>query len=173
MIISSPFLGGGCRVLMSKLKASTQSPLVDAPHDIEILQAIGYRLVGVEIPVMNDGSVGRREEGAAAIYLFIHPLSQLYLGKASENIKLFQEPIQEVFQVKISQLLPDSQYCKNQGNLHKVPQPTHSQQVFFSQRNNISFANPMEGGVAFEPYYFAFYVSLSCQRANLDNFLRF
>jgi len=39
MIISSPFLGGGRRVLMSKLKASTQSPSVDAfyPRDIEIL----------------------------------------------------------------------------------------------------------------------------------------
>ncbi len=31
------------------------------PLDIEILSAIGYRLVGVEIPVMNDGGVGRRE----------------------------------------------------------------------------------------------------------------
>ncbi len=76
MIISSPFLGGRRHVLMSKLEASTQSPLVDAffhmtSRSIRRLD-IAWWEGGSSVP--GDERWQCREEGAAAIYLFIHPL---------------------------------------------------------------------------------------------------
>jgi len=78
MIISSPLLGGGRHVLMSKLEASTQSPSVNA-----FFRMTSRSFRRLDIAWWEGGSrdpTGDErwrcwEEGAAAIYLFIHPLS--------------------------------------------------------------------------------------------------